>query len=163
VKINDMNYDANNNSHQFLHVKKMNQKIVIPSMSPGGIHAAFEWRFGRCSHFTIIEKDDSGKVIQVTVINNDAVNAMGGAGIAAAQTVGNQKPTDIIVGNLGPNAIGALKTIGANLFQVGNNQVNTVKDVLELFEQGKVQPVSGANVKSHSGMGSGQGRGKGRR
>ena len=146
-----MNYDANNNSHQLLHVKKMNQKIVIPSMSPGGIHAQFEWRFGRCATFTIIEKIDD-KVVQVTVINNDATKAMGGAGIAAAQNVGNQKPTDIIVGNLGPNAVGALKSIGANLFQVGNNQVNTVKDVLELFEQGKVEPVSGANVKSHSGM-----------
>ena len=147
-----MNYDANYNSHQLLHVKKMNQKIIIPSMSPGGIHAQFEWRFGRCATFTIIEKDENGKILQVTVINNDATKAMGGAGIAAAQSVGNQKPTDIIVGNLGPNAIGALKTIGANLYQVGNNQVNTVKDVLDLFEQGKVEPVQSANVKSHSGM-----------
>ncbi len=136
----------------------MNQKIVIPSGGSGGIHAPFEWRFGRCSTFTVIEKKD-GEVIQVTVVNNDAVNAMGGAGIAAAQNVGNQKPTDVIVGNLGPNAVGALKQIGANLFQVGTHQVNTVKDVLELFEQGKTEPVTGATVKSHSGMGGGQGRG----
>lgn len=138
----------------------MNQKIIIPSMSPGGLHAPFEWRFGRCSNFTIIEKVDD-RVVQITVINNDAVNAMGGAGIAAAQNVGNQKPTDIIVGNLGPNAVGALKTIGANLYQVGNNQVSTVKDVLELFEQGKVEPIADANVSSHTGMGGGRGQGRG--
>ena len=87
---------------------------------------------------------------------------MGGAGIAAAQNIGNQKPTDIIVGNLGPNAIGALKTIGANLFAVGNNQVTTVKDVLVLFEQGKCESVTDANVPSHSGMGGGRGQGRGR-
>ena len=140
----------------------MNQKIIIPSAGSGGIHAPFEWRFGRCANFTVIEKKD-GKLFQVTVLNNTAVSAMGGAGIAAAQNVGNQKPTDIIVGNVGPNAVGALKTIGANLFQVGNNQVNTVKDVLELFEQGKCEPVTGATVKSHTGMGGGMGRGQGRR
>lgn len=138
----------------------MNQKIVIPSGSPGGLHAPFEWRFGRCAHFTVIEKID-GKVVQVTVLNNEAINAMGGSGIAAAQTVGNQKPTDIIVGNLGPNAVGALKSIGANLYQVGDNQVKTVKDVLELFEQGKIEPVTGANVSSHAGMGGGRGQGRG--
>ncbi len=142
----------------------MNQKIVIPSMAPGGLHAQFEWRFGRTDTFTIIEKIDD-RVVQVTILNNDAVNAMGGAGIAAAQNVGNQKPTDIIVGNLGPNAVNALQTIGANLYQVGNNQVSTIKDVLELFEQGKVEPITDANVPSHSGMdgGRGQGRGMGRK
>ena len=139
----------------------MNQKIVIPSGSPGGIHAPFEWRFGRCAAFTIIEKADD-KVIQVTVLNNDAVSAMGGAGIAAAQNVGNQKPTHVIVGNLGPNAVGALKNIGAKLLQVGNNQPATVKDALELFEQGKCQDITNANVASHAGMGGGMGRGGGR-
>ena len=139
----------------------MNQKIVIPSGSPGGIHAPFEWRFGRCAAFTIIEKDDD-KVIQVTVLNNDAVSAMGGAGIAAAQNVGNQKPTHVIVGNLGPNAVGALKNIGAKLLQVGSNQPATVKDALELFEQGKCQDITNANVASHAGMGGGMGRGGGR-
>jgi predicted Fe-Mo cluster-binding NifX family protein len=141
----------------------MNQKIVIPSGSPGGIHAPFEWRFGRCAAFTIIEKEEGkdGKVLQVTVLNNDAVNAMGGAGIAAAQSVGNVKPTDVIVGNLGPNAVGALKTIGANLFQIGNGQPQTVKDALELFEQGKCIAVTDANVASHSGMGGGRGQGRG--
>jgi predicted Fe-Mo cluster-binding NifX family protein len=139
----------------------MNLKIIIPSGSPGGVHAPFEWRFGRCAAFTIIEKKDD-KVIQVTVLNNDAVSAMGGAGIAAAQNVGNQKPTHIIVGNLGPNAIGALKNTGARLLQVGTNQPATVKDALELFEQGKCQDISNANVASHAGMGRSGGRGKGR-
>jgi len=97
----------------------------------------------------------------VTVISNDAVNAMGGAGIAAAQNVGNQKPTDIVIGNIGPNAINALKATGANLHQIGNNKVETVKDVLELFEQGKIEPVSAANVGSHAGMGGGRGQGRG--
>ena len=129
-------------------------------MQPGGLNAQFDWCFGRCSHFTIIEKDD-GKVTQVTVLTNDAVNAMGGAGVSAAQAVGNQKPTDIVVGNVGPNAMGALITTGAKIHQVGQNTVNTVKDALELFEQGKVKPVSAANVGSHSGMGGGRGQGRG--
>ncbi|MBN2157682.1 MAG: dinitrogenase iron-molybdenum cofactor biosynthesis protein [Candidatus Lokiarchaeota archaeon] len=137
-----------------------NQKIVIPSMNPGGLNAQFDWRFGRCSHFTVIEKEDD-KITQVTVLTNDAVNAMGGAGIAASQTVGNLSPSDIIVGNVGPNAIYGLGSIGANLYQVGNNQVNTVKDVLDLFEQGKLQPVNTANVDSHTGMGGGRGMGRG--
>lgn len=141
----------------------MNQKIIIPSGSPGGIHAPFEWRFGRCAAFTVIEKEpgETGKILQVTVLSNDAVNAMGGAGIAAAQNVGNQKPSHVIVGNLGPNAVDALKNIGAKLLQVGSNQPTTVKDALELFEQGKCTDITDANVASHAGMGRGRGGGRG--
>jgi predicted Fe-Mo cluster-binding NifX family protein len=138
----------------------MNQKIIFPSGQPGGLNAPFDWRFGRCSHFTIVEKEND-KITQVTVIPNDALNAMGGAGIQAAQTVGNQKPTDVVIGNLGPNAINALNATGATLHQVGNATVNTVKDALELFEHGKTQPIDSANVGSHAGMGGGRGMGRG--
>ncbi|MBD3351049.1 MAG: dinitrogenase iron-molybdenum cofactor biosynthesis protein [Candidatus Lokiarchaeota archaeon] len=138
----------------------MKEIIVITSNLPGGLAAPFAWRFGRCQAFTVVEQED-GKINQVQVVNNQAANAMGGAGIAAAQTVGNLNPTAVLVGNLGPNAAAGLGNINAKIYRVNAQQQLTVKDVLDLYNQGQLVELSGANVGSHFGMGGGGGMGRG--
>lgn len=138
----------------------MKQKIIFPSALPGGLSAPFDLRFGRCQAFTVVEQED-GKVQQVEVINNAAINAMGGAGIQAAQTVGNQQPTHVVVGNLGPNAAMALQNINSEILQIPAGSQLTVKQVLDMFNEGKLVPMQGPNVGSHFGMGGGRGGGRG--
>ena len=137
----------------------MTQRIVFPSFEPGGLAAPFDSRFGRCKTFTVV-KQDKEKIIEIDVVQNSAYQAMGGAGIQAAQMVGNLEPTDVVVKRLGPNAYNALSRLRANIHQLQTNGNINVKQALDAFNAGKTQPLSGANVQSHYGMGRG-GRGSG--
>ena len=141
----------------------MQQKIAFPSFSPGGLSANFSSRFGRCDAFTLVIQED-GKIIEVIIEENSAKNAMGGAGVNAAQVVANLGSTDIIVGRLGPNAHGALSKTGMKLHMIDQTQSSNIniEQALEFFNQGKTSPVNSANVASHFGMGGGRSRSQGR-
>ncbi|MHA1727269.1 MAG: NifB/NifX family molybdenum-iron cluster-binding protein [Promethearchaeota archaeon] len=136
------------------------KQIVFPSALPGGLNASFDSRFGRCGAFTVIKQED-GKIVEVNVVNNEASQAMGGAGIQAAQIVGNLKPTDVVVGNLGPNASSALRNVNTRLHQLVSQPLTTIKEALDMFNAGKAKLITGSNVSSHFGMGGGGGRGMG--
>ncbi|MHA1819079.1 MAG: NifB/NifX family molybdenum-iron cluster-binding protein [Promethearchaeota archaeon] len=138
----------------------MRERIVFSSDLPGGLSAPFEFRFGRCPAFTVVDQED-GKIIEVNVVNNQAAGAMGGAGIQAAQLVGNLKPTAIVVGNLGPNASMGISQLNVKVYQVVTNSPITVKDALDLYNAGKLPLMNQSNVSSHYGMGGGRGMGMG--
>ncbi|MEJ2248432.1 MAG: NifB/NifX family molybdenum-iron cluster-binding protein [Candidatus Lokiarchaeota archaeon] len=137
----------------------MNEVIAIPSFGNGGLNEIFNPRFGRCNSFTFITLEE-GKIEEVKGIKNSAVDAMGGAGIQAAQIVGNHGATGVVVGFLGPNAAQALSSLKLKLFQAPNQEMK-VKQIIEQYLSGQLKEISGANVSSHYGMGGG-GRGGGR-
>ncbi|MBD3197649.1 MAG: dinitrogenase iron-molybdenum cofactor biosynthesis protein [Candidatus Lokiarchaeota archaeon] len=133
--------------------------VAVPSGGNGGLTSILNPRFGRCESFTFVTVED-GEIKQVKTLPNAASDAMGGAGIQAAQTLGNNNATVAIVGNLGPNAAQALGSLNIKLYQAPNQQI-TVKDVVQEYIDGNLQELSGANVGSHFGMGGGFGRGRG--
>ena len=137
------------------------EKIAIPTLGDAGLKDQMSPRFGRCPYFTLISLDN-GDITEVKVIPNSAAGAMGGAGIQAAQLLGNNGATAIVAGFLGPNAYSSLAALNLPIYQVPQQNL-TVKQVVQLFMDEKLQKLDNSNVGAHYGMGgSGGGGGMGR-
>ncbi|MFX1480140.1 MAG: NifB/NifX family molybdenum-iron cluster-binding protein [Promethearchaeota archaeon] len=134
--------------------------IAIPSMNEGGLNDEMNPRFGRCSSFTFVELEGND-IKAVKTVPNHAVNAMGGAGVQATQIVGNNNADGVIVGFLGPNAANGLNALNIEVFSAPTTRM-TIKEVVDLYREGKLEPMTSANVASHYGMGGGRGAGSGR-
>ena len=112
------------------------------------LDSPIDQHFGRCAYFLIVEIN--GEDIKlVKVMENTAMHQRGGAGITAAQLVGNEKVDAVVAGAFGPRAFDVLSQIGTHLF-VGAE--GTVRQNAELFSQGKLEELgTKANVESHHG------------
>ena len=135
--------------------------IAIPSMGSGGLNDEMSPRFGRCTSFTFVELEND-EIKAVITIPNIAADAMGGAGVQATQIIGNNGANAIIVGFLGPNAASGLNALNIKIFQAPNKAI-TIKEVINLYIEGKLQTITNSNVASHYGMGRGRGMGGGGR
>lgn len=133
------------------------KKIVISTQPPGGLESLVDPRFGRCSSFTVVSVIGS-EIKEEKVIPNAAMNAFGGAGIQAAQTVASLGANVIITGNVGPNAFNALQQTG---LQIAISGPIKVREAVKNLIDGKLQIVSSSTVGLHAGMGMGMGRGMG--
>jgi len=107
-------------------------KIAVPSTLPGGLESNVETRFGRCECFTIVEISDS-KIASVTVKENGARNAMGGAGPAAVASVSEQGAQAVIGADYGPNALRALQQAGIIMYGYPSPKTYSVKEMVTLF------------------------------
>ena len=132
--------------------------VGIPTFGNGGLNELINPRFGRCDSFTFVTIEN-GKIMEVKAVPNHAAGAMGGAGIQASQIIGNNGATEVIVGFLGPNASFSLKALNLKIYQAPNQQIS-VKQVIELYIQGKLQLLDNATVQAHYGMGGGGGQGR---
>ena len=133
--------------------------VAVPSMEEGGLNDEINPRFGRCASFTFVELEDN-EIKAVRTVPNHAFNTMGGAGVQATQIIGNNSAEVVIVGFLGPNAFHSLTALKIKLLQAPDQQL-TIREVIDLYLQGKLEPVKGSNVAPHYGMGGGRGRGHG--
>jgi predicted Fe-Mo cluster-binding NifX family protein len=133
--------------------------VGVPSIGEGGLTSMLNPRFGRCDSFTFVTVENN-EIKAVKTVVNHAQDAMGGAGIQAAQIVGNNNAEELIVGSLGPNAIQALKSLNLNIYQAPNQQI-TIKDAIDMYLNGQLSELQTANVGSHYGMGRGGGMGRG--
>ena len=132
--------------------------IAIPSMGEGGLNDIMSQRFGRCNSFTFVELKDN-EVISVKSVQNQAMNAMGGAGIQAAETVGNNNANIVIAGFIGPNAANALNALNLKIYHAPDKQIS-IKEIIELYKNNALEQITSANVGSHYGMGGGRGGGR---
>ncbi|MFX0026384.1 MAG: NifB/NifX family molybdenum-iron cluster-binding protein [Candidatus Hermodarchaeota archaeon] len=139
--------------------------IAVPSNGSGGLNEQMNPRFGRCPSFTFVNIENK-EIKEVRTVPNPAAESMGGAGTQAAQVVGNNGANEVIVGFLGPNAAQSLSSLSIKIYQAPD-QVVTVKEVVDLYLNRKLQLTTSANVSPHHGMGgrrgAGGGRGMGRR
>jgi predicted Fe-Mo cluster-binding NifX family protein len=131
--------------------------VGIPTFGNLGLKEVMNNRFGRCASFTFVTIENN-EIVGVKTVANDAAGAMGGAGIQAAQIIGNNGATEVIVGNLGPNASNSLSALNIKIYQ---SQGGTVKELIDLLLGGKLQVLATSNVGAHAGMGGGGGRGGG--
>jgi predicted Fe-Mo cluster-binding NifX family protein len=111
-------------------------------------------RFGRCQFFVFVDPE----TMEFQAVENEAVMAAGGAGPQAAQFITNNGAEAVVTGNVGPNAASSLAAAGVKVF-VGAR--GTVKETVNLFNNGQLQNVGEATVASHAGMGGGMGMGRG--
>ena len=112
--------------------------------------------FGRCPFFIFVDTD----TMEFEAVPNEAAGAAGGAGVQAAQMVGNAGADAVITGNAGPNAFSVLQAAGIPIYV---SQGGTVRQTVEAFKAGQLAQVGGATVPPHSGMGGGRGGGRGGR
>ena len=129
---------------------------VAISVAGADLDAGIDPRFGRCQQFLIVDTE----TMAFEAIPNACANAMGGAGIQAAQTVASQKVTAVITGNVGPNAYQTLRAAGIEIF---TGLTGTARSAVESLIKGELEDTGSATVSSHFGMGGGRGRGMGGR
>ncbi len=129
-------------------------KIAVAA-SGNNLDAPTDPRFGRCNYFVIVDSE----TMEFEGLDNTAAAQGSGAGIAAAQLVANSGAEAVIAGNFGPNAFQALSAGGLQLY---GGATGTVRQAVEAFKAGQLQPLSGANVQAKFGMGgAGTGAGQG--
>ena len=89
---------------------------IIISSDGASIGSNVDQRFGRCSYFVIVDIENS-ETTSVESVPNEGCSEGHGAGIKAAQQVGNLKPDKIITGNIGPNALNILKQLKIKIYR----------------------------------------------
>jgi predicted Fe-Mo cluster-binding NifX family protein len=127
---------------------------IVVSAQGDNLEAAASPVFGRCPTYLFVDTE----TLEFEAMANPAMNLGGGAGIQAAQFVVNQGAEVVLTGNLGPNAYGVLQAAGVPAYLVGEG---TVGQAVEAYKAGRLQPMGGANVAGHTGMGGGRGMGMG--
>lgn len=119
-------------------------KIAITSEGDD-LNAPVDARFGRCAYFIIIDPETES----FEAVLNPAVDAMGGAGPQAAQTIADKGAQAVITGNVGPNAFQTLKAANIKIYQGASG---TVKETLAKYKAGELKELSDFSVLGHFGL-----------
>ena len=115
-------------------------KIAV-SATAEGLDNQVDMRFGRCPYFVVVEVENK-KIKSGKSIANPAMMQGGGAGLRAAQLMGDEKVDAVISGNVGPNAFNVLNQLGIEIYQA----TGKVKDAIQAYLEGKLQKVSDATA-----------------
>jgi predicted Fe-Mo cluster-binding NifX family protein len=119
-------------------------KIAITSQGDD-LNAPVDTRFGRCAYFIIVDPETES----FEAVLNPAVDAMGGAGPQAAQTIADKGAEAVITGNVGPNAF---QTLIASNIKIYQGASGTVKETLEKYKRGEMKELSNFSVPGHFGL-----------
>jgi predicted Fe-Mo cluster-binding NifX family protein len=118
--------------------------------------------FGRCPVYVFV---DTGTMC-FEAVGNPELDTLRGAGFEAADFVVERGAQAVVTGNVGPNAFRVFQASGVPVYLSAGG---TVREAVEAYETGRLQPVEGANVPTHSGTDEGigvslnRGVGRGRR
>lgn len=124
-------------------------KIAVSATQPS-LDAQVDPRFGRCQYFIIVDLD----TMQSEAVENTGALASGGAGISTAQLITGKGVEAVLTGNCGPNAFQVLSAAG---IKVVTGASGVVRDAVQDYKSGNLQPASQPNVPGHFGMGGGRG------
>ena len=116
---------------------------VAVSTSGNDLEAQVDPRFGRAPNFIIVDTDTMEYKV---VPNSQNLSLPQGAGIQAAQTVVSNGVSAILTGNCGPKAFKVLSSSGIKVF---TGVSGTVREAIDMFKEGKLEPSSSANVEGH--------------
>lgn len=117
----------------------MRVRIAIPTMGGGGLDSMVADRFGRAETITLVEVDENGKIVKVEVHENPGYKAGSGAGVKAAQKLGELKADAYVGPTPGPNAYAALQYLGIKVVTLtGVTVKEAVEEALKQLEELKV-------------------------
>ncbi|MCD6522878.1 MAG: NifB/NifX family molybdenum-iron cluster-binding protein [Candidatus Diapherotrites archaeon] len=111
-------------------------RIAVASSGPG-LNAEASPMFGRCPFFVIVNIEENN-IKEVKSIPNTATAYRGGAGISAAELVGNENVDAVIAGAIGPRAFDVLKQLGIKQY-IG--VPGTVEKNIDLLLKGELKMV----------------------
>ncbi len=117
-------------------------KIAVTSTGRT-VESPVDSRFGRAAFFIVVDTD-TGRAEACDNAQN--LQAAQGAGVQAAQTVARLGVSVVLTGHCGPKAFETLKAAG---IQVVVGARGTVKEALESFQKGELQPSERPDVESH--------------
>ncbi len=101
-----------------------NIKVCFPSVGKD-LESEIDSRFGRAQNFLLVEIKD-GKLLSFQAENNSGFNRGSGAGISAAEQVGELGANMLIAEKVGPKAQSVLDQLGIEV--IGGSGI--IKDVL---------------------------------
>ncbi|MBN2102271.1 MAG: NifB/NifX family molybdenum-iron cluster-binding protein [Candidatus Aenigmarchaeota archaeon] len=110
-------------------------KIAISS-DGDSLESMVDQRFGRCRYFLIAELENK-KIVNSRAVENQGAEQGHGAGIRAAQQLGELKVDAVLTGDLGPNATGVLRQLGLKSYHASG----IVKDAVMKFSDGKLEEI----------------------
>jgi len=119
-------------------------KIAITSQGDS-LEAAMDSRFGRCAYFVLVDSETG----ETEILANPAMDAAGGAGPLAAQTIADKGVQVVITGNVGPNATQTLKAANIAIYQATSG---TVRENLAKYKNGELEQLSDSSVPDHFGL-----------
>lgn len=103
-------------------------------------------QFGRTEFFLIYNTDNEESLF----INNEAMNALGGAGIKAAQLIVDKKVDAIISPRLGQNAFDVINGAGIKIY---TSESNSIKENIAKLNDGNLSPLNDIHEGFHSNGG----------
>lgn len=118
-------------------VKRLTNKIIIPTENQEGINAPLAEHFGRAPYFTVVELDSKGEVTNINAVANVSEH-VGGTG-SPHDHLTKLQPTAIVVHGMGPRGIMAFQSAGIEVLKAN---ANTVKEVVEAYKQGKLEELT---------------------
>jgi len=104
--------------------------IIIISAQEPNLEGAINERFGRCPFLIKIDTSNN----QWEPFQNPGISQSGGAGVAAAQFVIDQKVNAVISGDFGPHAANALRASAIEMRLFSDN-ISTVQQALDAYKQ----------------------------
>ncbi len=117
-------------------------KVAVTSKG-SDLESEVDPRFGRAAYILVVDSENFGLEV---LDNKENVNALKGAGIQAATMVSDKGAEVLLTGFCGPNAF---KTLNAAGIKVASDITGTVRDAVNMFNQGDVSFVDSANVEGH--------------
>lgn len=118
-------------------------KVAVSSLGTS-LDDRVDDHFGRARYFVIA---DTGSDAADVVDNTTNMNALQGAGIAAAETVSDHSAAAVITGHLGPKAFAALHAAEIPGY---NGSGMTVRDAVAAFAAGELPALTEAG-EAHAG------------
>lgn len=100
--------------------------------------------FGRCEYFQIHDTE----IDAIKIIENKGASASGGAGIAAANQLLEEKVDVLITGSLGPNAFEIIEKADIKAYKCDEVSITTA---LEKYKNNELEEIQIAGM-SHNGM-----------
>jgi predicted Fe-Mo cluster-binding NifX family protein len=111
-------------------------KIAITSQNKT-LESQIDQRFGRCKYFLIVEIDKN-KITKTEAILNQGAEQGHGAGIKAAEQVGELRVNSILTGELGPNATAVLEKLNIEAYRASGK----AKDAIKKFLKNELETIS---------------------
>ena len=117
-------------------------KIAVTSQGPD-LNSQVDPRFGRARYFIVVDTDTDEFSVHD---NTQNLNAAQGAGIQAGRTVADLGVEAVLTGSVGPKAFTTLQAANVKVYPGASG---TVKEAVEKYKAGQLQPAGKANVQGH--------------
>lgn len=119
-------------------------KIAISSTGPD-LESEVDPRFGRCQYFMIVDLND----MSFEAVPNGNLAQGSGVGIQSAKVVADKGVEAVLTGNVGPKAHQVLAAAG---LKVVTGVSGPVREAVQQYKDGQLQPAEKPNVANHAGL-----------